>query len=148
MLFTIERRQPHPSGQKVGPIGRDTSRNRLDGVDPRPAAPVDSFDPLIVRPDPRKQVREFTREGRVALPQFVSERVTLGWRDWRTSGRLRVSNGRLLLCSQVAESDSRRLSHADRISSARVRPAQLRSRIASSCRTAWPSLCLPFIVYF
>ena len=36
MLFTIERRLPHPSDQKVGPIGRNTSRNRLDGVDPRP----------------------------------------------------------------------------------------------------------------
>ena len=62
MLFTIERRLPHPSDQKVGPIGRNTSRNRLDGVDPRPAAPVDSFDPLIVCHDPREQVRELTGE--------------------------------------------------------------------------------------
>ena len=78
MLFTIERRQPHPSGQKVGAVRRDTSRNRLDGIDPWPAATVDSFDPLVARPNTRKQVCEFTGERRVALPQLLGERVTLG----------------------------------------------------------------------
>jgi hypothetical protein len=64
MLFTIERWLPHPTGQKVGPIGRNTSRNRL--------------------------VRELTEECRVALPQFLGEPVTLG--DLGVSGaRLDVS---------------------------------------------------------
>ena len=78
MAFAIERAAAAPSGQEVSAVGRDTTRHRLDGVDPRPATTVDSFDPLVVRPDPREQVREFTGESRVALPQFVGERVTLG----------------------------------------------------------------------
>ena len=78
MRLTIERRQPDPRGQKVGAVRRDTSRNRLDGIDPRPAATVDRFDPLVARPNPCEQVCEFTGERRVALPQLVSERVTLG----------------------------------------------------------------------
>ena len=89
MLFTIERGQPHPRGQKVGAVRRDTARDRLDGIDPRPTTTVDSFDPLVARPHTCEQVRQFTGEGRVALPQFVSKRVTLGgtWRECRTSGR-------------------------------------------------------------
>ena len=51
-------------GQKVGPVRRDTSRDGLDRVDPRPATTVDSFDPLVVRPDPREQVCEFAGERR------------------------------------------------------------------------------------
>jgi hypothetical protein len=84
MLFTIERRQPHPRGQKVGAVRRDTSRNRLNGIDPRPAAPVDSFDPLVARSATCEQSGEFTCERRVAPPQLVSERVTL--RDLGVSG--------------------------------------------------------------
>ena len=46
----IERRQPHPSGSGSRCHRRDTSRDGLDRVDPRPANTVDGFDPLIVSP--------------------------------------------------------------------------------------------------
>ena len=106
MGFTIERRQPYPRGQKVGAVRRDTAREGLDRVDPRPATPVDSFGPLVARPNPLKQVRKFTGESRVALPQFVSKGVTLG-RDLRVMGGacrcFRMSRGGLLLRTQLVE---------------------------------------------
>jgi hypothetical protein len=78
MSLALERGQSDPRGQKVGAVRRDTSCNRLGGIDPRPATTVDSFDPLVARPNPLKQVCEFAGERRVALPQLLSERVTLG----------------------------------------------------------------------
>jgi hypothetical protein len=56
------------------------------------------------------------------------------------SGRLRMSNGSLMLHSQLVESDSHRLSHADKISSARARVsfAHVLHRAAAP---PGPSLC-------